>query len=368
MANTLRIKRRAAGGAAGAPTSLAAAELAFNEVDNTLYYGRGDNGSGQAVTIIPIAVAGAGGGVKFTAASTAPGSPTAGDFWFDLSVGVLSIYVDDSTSSQWIQVSGSSLVTLEANAGRLTYVSATALSFAPYNGSTIKIAGAFYTIPAAGIAGLANTNVYVNGVAGQSLAINTTYYVYAFLNGSVVTGDFSTTGHATSATAGNAGTEIKHGDDTRSLIGMVRTLSPATFTDSAGLRLVISWFNRRNIQLYIPYINGGTAAVGPVEASAAARCHFLTWGEESVHGAAVGYSYSSAIGPTLSIFLYLDGTTGLYPIVPSASAPAANYIVNLSGSVTFSTTEGYHYITWMMGTSSGLSATFNGSCNGMIRG
>ena len=37
MANTLRIKRRAAGGAAGAPASLANAELAFNEQDNTLY-------------------------------------------------------------------------------------------------------------------------------------------------------------------------------------------------------------------------------------------------------------------------------------------------------------------------------------------
>ena len=36
MANTLRIKRRAAGGGAGAPASLANAELAFNEQDTTL--------------------------------------------------------------------------------------------------------------------------------------------------------------------------------------------------------------------------------------------------------------------------------------------------------------------------------------------
>ena len=46
MANTLRIKRRAAGGAAGAPASLANAELAFNEQDNTLYYGTGTGGAG----------------------------------------------------------------------------------------------------------------------------------------------------------------------------------------------------------------------------------------------------------------------------------------------------------------------------------
>ena len=50
MANTLRIKRRAAGGAAGAPASLANAELAFNEQDNTLYYGTGTGGAGGTAT------------------------------------------------------------------------------------------------------------------------------------------------------------------------------------------------------------------------------------------------------------------------------------------------------------------------------
>ena len=39
MAFTFRIKRRLAG-APGAPDTLQVGELAFNEVDNTLYYGR----------------------------------------------------------------------------------------------------------------------------------------------------------------------------------------------------------------------------------------------------------------------------------------------------------------------------------------
>ena len=59
MANTIRIKRRAAGGAAGAPASLKNAELAFNEQDNSLYYGFGDAGGGTASSIIPIAGKGA---------------------------------------------------------------------------------------------------------------------------------------------------------------------------------------------------------------------------------------------------------------------------------------------------------------------
>jgi hypothetical protein len=56
MANTLRIKRRAAGGAAGAPNTLVNAELAFNEQDDTLYYGKG---TGESAIVIPIAGPGA---------------------------------------------------------------------------------------------------------------------------------------------------------------------------------------------------------------------------------------------------------------------------------------------------------------------
>jgi hypothetical protein len=59
MANTIRIKRRAATGAAGSPASLKNGELAYNENDNILYYGYGDGGSGNATTIPAIAGSGA---------------------------------------------------------------------------------------------------------------------------------------------------------------------------------------------------------------------------------------------------------------------------------------------------------------------
>jgi hypothetical protein len=74
MANILRIKRRVVGGAAGAPASLKNAELAFNEVDNTLYYGKGDNGSGDATTIP--AIAGLGAFLSLTADQTITGTKT----------------------------------------------------------------------------------------------------------------------------------------------------------------------------------------------------------------------------------------------------------------------------------------------------
>jgi hypothetical protein len=57
VVDTLRIKRRTTG-AAGAPGGLVNAELAYNEVDNTLYYGAGGN-AGAAASILPIAGRGA---------------------------------------------------------------------------------------------------------------------------------------------------------------------------------------------------------------------------------------------------------------------------------------------------------------------
>ena len=60
MTNIVRIKRRAAGSPAGAPSSLQNAELAYNEQDNILYYGFGTGGvGGSATQIIPIAGSGA---------------------------------------------------------------------------------------------------------------------------------------------------------------------------------------------------------------------------------------------------------------------------------------------------------------------
>ena len=56
---TIRLKKRSASGAAGAPSSLAPSEVAFNEADKKLYYGFGDDGSGGASSILSIAGEGA---------------------------------------------------------------------------------------------------------------------------------------------------------------------------------------------------------------------------------------------------------------------------------------------------------------------
>lgn len=75
MSNTIRIKRRASGGGAGAPTSLANAELAFNEQTNILYYGTGTGGAGGTATSI-IAIAGNGAFMDLSSNQTIGGTKT----------------------------------------------------------------------------------------------------------------------------------------------------------------------------------------------------------------------------------------------------------------------------------------------------
>jgi hypothetical protein len=74
MANTLRIKRRATGNA-GAPTSLENAELAFNEVDNILYYGKGTGGAGGSATTVE-AIGGLGAFITLSGEQTISGNKT----------------------------------------------------------------------------------------------------------------------------------------------------------------------------------------------------------------------------------------------------------------------------------------------------
>ena len=74
MSNTIRIKRRASG-AAGAPSTLENAELAFNEVGDVLYYGKGTGGAGGSATTIE-AIAGSGAFLSLSGTQTVTGNKT----------------------------------------------------------------------------------------------------------------------------------------------------------------------------------------------------------------------------------------------------------------------------------------------------
>jgi hypothetical protein len=188
--------------------------------------------------------------------------------------------------------------------GILTLVDATHLKFAPFKGDRIKINGAIYAIPSAGIVGLTNTSVFVNGVAGQNLAASTIYLVYCFVNSGTLTADFSTTTHVTSSTSGNVGIEIKSGDDTRSLVGLIATNASSQFNDSAASRLTRSWFNRPTA-----LFNSGLLSVSVSNTSAATiyTATFVAFAGENLEISAQGY-LNAATQPDCYMQLLIDGT------------------------------------------------------------
>lgn len=142
MSNTIRIKRRANGGGAGAPSSLENAELAFNEQTNILYYGTGTGGSGgTATSIIPIA--GNGAFVDTSTDQTIGGNKTFSN----------TIIGNSATSSKWatardLSLTGDATATLASVDGSANV--STAITFATVNsniGAYTKI-----TINAKGLA------------------------------------------------------------------------------------------------------------------------------------------------------------------------------------------------------------------------
>lgn len=175
MANTIRIKRRASG-LAGAPGTLQNAELAFNEVDDTLYYGKGTGGAGGTATSAE-AIGGAGtfvtkgtdqtvtGAKTFTGAVIVP-TPTASGH------AVTKAYADgltpNITGGSGIDVSGTSTLTIAADAtiARLASPAFTGTPTAPTPGTadnTTKVATTAY-VKAQGYL----TSVPVTTVAGRT--------------------------------------------------------------------------------------------------------------------------------------------------------------------------------------------------------
>ncbi len=106
MANTIRIKRRASG-AAGSPSSLQSGELAWNEVDETLYIGKGTGGAGGSASSI-ISVAGPGSYISTTATrtkNTILAGPTTGS---DAAPSFRALVADDipDISSSYLDLAG----------------------------------------------------------------------------------------------------------------------------------------------------------------------------------------------------------------------------------------------------------------------
>ncbi len=84
-------------------------------------------------------------------------------------------------------------------------------------------------------------------LSATGLSADTLYYIYAYMSGSTITLEASTTGHTQDSDYGH---EVKIGDATRTFVGMAKTIAGPAWADTDTQRYVRSWYNRDAPAIY----------------------------------------------------------------------------------------------------------------------
>ena len=232
---------------------------------------------------------------------------------------------------------------------RLTYVGTTSLRLDRFNGRYLFINGKNETIPSGGVT-----------VSNSGVSYGTLYYVYAYMNSSTMTLELSTTGQATDGTYGH---QIKSGDATRTLVGMVYGDTGGVFADTATKRYVLSYFSRRAVVVSVSVTSNINTTSAPwVEISTDSRTQFLSWGEAAfmstvviASNTSVNVAVYSSIGLGTTVGTYSGGNVGIY-----GASPVANYFMNISASGPVTIGAGFNCATLMGGRDSGTGTYYSG--------
>jgi hypothetical protein len=259
MPNTIRIKRRASGGGAGAPSSLANAELAFNENSNILYYGTGTGGAGGSATSV-IAIGGSGAFVSITevrTANTVLAGPTSGAAAAPTFRSLVAADIP-SLSSVYIPMTGSATPT-----GTYTFSGTVNVTGTFQVGSTtVTSSAAELNLVDGSIANtVVNSKAVIYGSAGQIAATTVTTSGNATVGGNLtVTGNLTVNGTVTTVNSTTVTVDDKN-------IELGSVYSPTdTTADGGGITLkgstdktilwvnsTDSWTYNQNIELTATY-------------------------------------------------------------------------------------------------------------------
>lgn len=225
---------------------------------------------------------------------------------------------------------------------RLDYVSTTQIKLSPKNGNKLTINGAAYAIPSAGVA-LANTG----------LAASSVYNVYAYMNSGTMTLEASATGHSTDTASG---VEIKTGDATRTLVGMVDTDNSTLFTNR--LR---SWFNDNGFALTTALTADQGSIGSDYTEITGLRASFLVWANEIVRVNASIIAQNNVSGLVVFAAAGFDGIGALEDGGAFSKPAAAGYADCLALHVLKTgLSEGLHYVAAAARGNAGTT-TVNGS-------
>lgn len=195
---------------------------------------------------------------------------------------------------------------------RLAYVSSSQVRLTPYNGNTLVINGALQTIPSAGV-----------NLSNSGLTVSTLYYVYAYMSGTTLTLEASTTVRATDTTTGIM---VKSGDSSRTLVGMVYCDSGGIFRDEAANRMVASWFNKRRRAAGIsPFASNTTTSTTPVALGSGIT--LVAWSDEMVYMHCEAVVGQNTANQTVALQIWYDG------VAQGAQGRMQAYAANQVGSV-----------------------------------
>jgi hypothetical protein len=215
--------------------------------------------------------------------------------------------------------------------GRFLYVSTTSCRLDPFNGNRILINGSIESIPSAGVS---------FGTGG--LTSSTVYYAYVYMSSGTMTGEFSATAPATDTTYGH---QIKTGDGTRTLVGIVRTNGSTQFVDSATQRFVASWVNPPARPLF-----GGfgtptfTFTVTASELDSTKRIEWVQFGGP-VAVQASGRCANNTAGTGVHLGVRIDATTSQDGPLSGGTVTTANYEVATNPAHVQAFADGYHFAT-----------------------
>ncbi|MFM0435892.1 hypothetical protein PQQ84_05485 [Paraburkholderia strydomiana] len=226
---------------------------------------------------------------------------------------------------------------------RLSVTSTTALKLAPFNGNKLIINGVSQTIPSAGVT-----------LSNSGLSATTVYYVYAYMNAGTMALEAVTTAHAT----GTNGVEIKSGDATRTLVGLIRTGASSQFLDTAAARFCLNWFNKRKIVGSVAATPGYTFTnTSLAEINTALRVEFICWADDipiiTANGAMTQSATASIINATCIDSVSSPYTPGQQETL-SASFTGPFAVTGGIGGLS----EGYHFSMFCANVNSG-TATIN---------
>lgn len=226
---------------------------------------------------------------------------------------------------------------------RIVQMSTTKIYLNPYNGNGLVINGFMQTVP----------QPYSLLLTNSGLNPNTTYYIYAWMNGGTMALralQASTNGHETSATAGNVGIEILFGNDSFTLVGMTQTDASGLFIPTNGLSCgTISWFNRRTAYCST---GGGSfsTSVPTFENFLGTGLPCLKWLDASVIIGAYGYGQPEVAQHRIAIYpsdsLAFNSFASTVSNAAADSAAVAGQFGNLNTSTScLNTGEGFHQFT-----------------------